>query len=116
MKNNYNVLSYLDSENHSFIEVSDLSPLEKPSKKSREDFWLRLDKETNTLKRLDFLSKNSLREFEERIFIQGKLQYDRDKGIYSRYSTSDKLFLEKKSPSTFNDTFEDMIKIYLRNN
>ncbi|WP_196894456.1 hypothetical protein [Aureivirga marina] len=114
MKNNYNVLSFLDSERHSFLEIKDTTPVRK-SKELQDDFWLRLDKDTNTLKKLDFLSKSSLREFEERIFVQGKLQYDRDKGIYSKYNSRDKLFLEKKSPESFVDNFEDMIQIYLRN-
>ncbi|WP_196889707.1 hypothetical protein [Aureivirga sp. CE67] len=116
MKNNYNVLSFLDSEKHSFLEIKDLSVAVKKRNEGSEDFWLKLDKDTNTLRRLDFLSRNSLREFEERIFVQGKLQYDRDKGIYSKYSSGDKLFLEKKNPETFVDNFEDMIQIYLRKN
>ena len=65
---------YLDSRELTLIEVKrNDKPQEK--NKSKVYFWLLFNKSTDKIEKLDFVSMQSSKEKEERIFRQGKLNF-----------------------------------------
>jgi len=90
MKTSFKILYYLDSNFLSLLEIK-RTDLETETDKSKLYHWLILDKRTNQIQKLDFVSMNTSGREEERIFKQEKLQFNFNEGIYEGKSQTAEL-------------------------
>ncbi len=75
------VLIFLDSKDQSIIEIKKLN-MPEGSSPEKVYFWLLIDKHTQAVSRLDFISMKKQPE-QERFFRQGLLTFNESMGLYS---------------------------------
>lgn len=90
------------------IEKKNIDKLSPPDKRF---FWLKYDKESKKLERLDFVSMKSERELENRVFAQGEFKFNPFQGTFLDSRGEHKLYLQK----ILSDEFKGVILSYFAN-
>jgi hypothetical protein len=105
------VLYYLKGSGICLVEVKHTDLKNEPDK-SNIFFWLLMEKQTGTIKKLDFVSMNSEEGKEQRQFLQGKLSFNFQGGIYEDHQK--KYILQNHQPASLQEETEKKIKDFLQ--
>lgn len=108
MTTSLKTLYFLDSEEISLIEVK-LTGLPQETEKSKVYFWLMIDKSSERIEKLVFVSMKSEAEKEERIFTKGKLTFNATSGIFETVQKKYPLgnFQADRLPKKIKDIIQD---------
>jgi hypothetical protein len=77
----YKTLFLLEADTFSLVEIKLLDV--QSDDPAEVYFWFRLDKDSHTLQKLDFVSMSKDGDEQRREFKQGKLAFDEQAGTYS---------------------------------
>ncbi len=115
MNHSFKTLYFLDNEKFIFIEVK-RTGLTDENDPGRIYFWLVYEKSSGKVQRLQFVSIYSDEHEEQRVFKEGILKFDSEKGHYLENGTLKRFELSNLPvhlvPETFkgriNDFFSDL--------
>lgn len=107
----FKVLYFLDHDEYAFVEIK-RTDLVGVMDKARVYFWLMFDKLHGRLQKLDFVSMQSNRLGEKRIFRQGQLFFNAVEGQFK--GDDDVLIpLKTQQPSDLNTSMTQAIEKFL---
>lgn len=75
-------------------------------------FWLRFDKASHTLEKLDFVSMNKDGDEQQREFRQGRLQFNQSSGTYTASGTAEPTALQPQATTQLPAELDEAIQRY----